>query len=88
MLPQTAFSFLMGEEYFIVCVCCVYICVCVCIYTHCIFIHSSGHQTVSSVVNSVAVNTGVHVSFQSIVFPRYVPKSGIARSYDSFFLVC
>ena len=40
-------------------------------------------------VSSAAVNVGVHVSFQinvSILF-RYMPRSGIARSYGSSFLV-
>jgi len=36
---------------------------------------------VLAVVNSAAVNTGVHVSFWSIVFSRYVPTSGIAGSH-------
>ena len=37
------------------------------------------------IINSTAVNIGVHVSFQSrvFVFSRYVPRSGIARSYDN-----
>ena len=36
-----------------------------------------------AVVNSAAVNVVVHVSFQIMVFPRYMLRSGIARSYDS-----
>ena len=36
--------------------------------------------------NSVAVNIGVHVSFQIRVFlfSRHMPRSGIARSYSNF----
>ena len=35
------------------------------------------------IVNSTAVNVGVHVSFQAIFFSRYMPRSGIAGSYGS-----
>ena len=35
------------------------------------------------IVNSAIVNIGVHVSFQSTVLSRYMPRSGIARSYGS-----
>ena len=34
-------------------------------------------------VNTAAVNTGVHVSFQSVVFSRYMPRSGVAGSYGN-----
>ena len=59
---------------------CVFLCVCVCVYH--LFIHSSvyGHLGciyVLAVVNSVAVNTEVHVSFQISVFSGYIPKGGI-----------
>ena len=74
-----------------------YVCVCVCVYTHThtyiyihhiFFIHSSvnGHLGcfhVLATVNSALMNTGVHVSFQIIVFSRYMPRSGIARSCGS-----
>ena len=38
-----------------------------------------------AIVNSAAMNIGVHVSFQMrvFVFSRYMPRSGIARSYGS-----
>ena len=36
-----------------------------------------------AIVNSAAMNIGVHVSFQIMVFSGYVPRSGIARSYGS-----
>ena len=40
---------------------------------------------VLAVVNSAAVNTGVHVSFQIrlLVLSRYTLRSGTARSYGS-----
>ena len=55
---------------------------------HIFFIHSSvnGHLGcfhVLAIVNSAAMNVGVYVSFQSMVFSRYMPRSGIARSYGS-----
>ena len=55
---------------------------------HSFFIHSSvdGHLGcfyVLDIVNSAAVNIGVHVSFQNMVFSRYMPRSGIAGSYGS-----
>ena len=37
-----------------------------------------------AIVNSAAMNTGVHVSFQIMVFSGCMPSSGIAGSYDSF----
>ena len=36
-----------------------------------------------SIVNSTAVNIGVHVSFWIMVFSGYMPSSGIAGSYGS-----
>ena len=54
----------------------------VCIY-HIFFFHSSvdghlGYFHVLSIVNSAAVNIGVHVSFWIMIFFRYMPRSGIA----------
>ena len=51
---------------------------------HIFFIHSSvdghlGHFHVLSIVNSVAVNIGVHVSFWILVFSGYMPMSGVAH---------
>ena len=46
----------------------------------------SGHLGcfhVLAVVNSAAVNIGVHASFQIIVFSGYMPRSGIAGSYGN-----
>ena len=63
---------------------CVYVCVCV---SHIFFIHSSvnGHLVCFlAIVNSAAMNTGVHVSFQTIVLSGYMPWSEIAGSYGNF----
>ena len=38
---------------------------------------------VLAIVNSAAVNIGVHVSFGIMVFSRYMHRSGIAGSYGS-----
>ena len=55
---------------------------------HIFFIHSSvdGHLGcfyVLAIVNSAAVNIEVCVSFQIMVFSRYITRSGIAGSYGS-----
>ena len=55
---------------------------------HIFFIHSSvdGHLScfyVLAIVNSAAMNIGVHVSFRIMVFSGYMPRSGIAGSYGS-----
>ena len=39
---------------------------------------------VMAIVNSAAMNTGVHVSFSVMVFSGYMPSNGIAGSYGSF----
>ena len=71
----------------------VYIPLCVCIYIHThttSLIHSSvdGHLGcfhVLAIVTSAAMNIGVHVSFRIrvFVFSGYMPRQGIAESYDS-----
>ena len=58
---------------------------------HSFFIHSSvnGHLGcfhVLAIVNSAAVNTGVHVSLSLLVSLGYMPSSGVAGSYGSFIL--
>ena len=55
---------------------------------HIFFIHSSvdGHLGcfhVLDIVNSAAMNIGVHASFWIIVLSGYMPRSGIARSYGN-----
>ena len=55
---------------------------------HCILIHSSadGHVGcfhVLDIVNSAAVNIGVHVSLSILVSLVYMPSSGIAGLYGS-----
>ena len=55
---------------------------------HIFFIHSSvdGHLGcvhVFTSVNSAAMNTGVHVSFQIRDFSRHMPKDGTAGSYGN-----
>ena len=37
-----------------------------------------------AIVNSAAMNNGIHVSFSILVSSRYVPRSGIAESYGGF----
>ena len=56
---------------------------------HSFFIHSSvnGHLSrfhVLAIVNSTAVNTGIHVSFEILVSSGYMSRSGIAGSYGGF----
>ena len=53
-----------------------------------VFIHSSVDEHLASfhaltIVNSAAVNTEVHASFQITVFSGYMPRDGIAGSYSS-----
>ena len=55
---------------------------------HIFLIHSSvsGHLCcfhVLAIVSSTAMNTGVHVSLQTMVFSGYMPRNGIAASYGS-----
>ena len=63
------------------------VCMCVCMY-HIFFIHSSAvgyldYFHVLTILNSAAMNTGVHVSFSIMVFSGHMPNSGTAESYDS-----
>ena len=56
---------------------------------HNFFIHSSVHGHlgcfhVLAIVNSAAVNNGIHVSFSIFVTSGYMPRSGIAGSYGGF----
>ena len=56
---------------------------------HSFFIHSSVNEhlgcfRVLAIVNSAAVNIGVHMSFWIMAFSGYMPSSGVAGSYGSF----
>ena len=56
---------------------------------HEFFIHSSvnGHLGcfyILAIVNSAAVNNGIHVSLSILVSSGYMPRSGIAGSYGGF----
>ena len=56
---------------------------------HSFFIYSSvnGHLGCFhflAIVNSAAMNNGIHVSFSILVSSEYVPGSGIAGSYGDF----
>ena len=60
---------------------------CVCVY-HNFVIHSSVHGHLGSlhvlaIVNSVAMNIGVHMSFSIMVFSDYMRRSGIDGSCGS-----
>ena len=75
ILEWVAISF--SREYFTVCM------------YHTFFICSSvnGHLDcfqVLAIVNSVAMNTGVHMSFWIIVLSGYMPRSGISYSCCNF----
>ena len=53
------------------------------------FIHSSvdGHLgcfDVLAIVNSAAMNNGIHVSFSSLLSSGYIPQSGIVGSYGQY----
>ena len=67
---------------------CVYIYIYIYIYNN-VFIHSSvdgylGCVHVLGIVNSAAMNNGIHVSFSILVSSGYLPRSGIALSYGGF----
>ena len=56
---------------------------------HNFFIHSSvnGHPSffqVLAIINSAAMNTGVHVAFWTVVFSGYMPSSGITSFFKEF----
>jgi len=59
------------------------------IFIYHIFMHSSvevhlGHFHILAIVNSATINVRLHLSFEIIVFSRYMSRSGIAGSYTGF----
>ena len=61
--------------------------VCVCVYIPCLSLHSpvDGHLScfhILAIVNSAAINIGMHVTFKIRIFSRYVPRSGILGSLE------
>ena len=53
------------------------------------FIHSSvngylGYLRALVILNSAAMNIGMHVFFEIIVLSRYTPRNGIAGSYGNY----
>ena len=58
-----------------------------CIYDTTLSIHINGHLGcfyVLAIVNSAAVNNGIHVSFSILVSSEYMPRSRITGSYGGF----
>ena len=60
---------------------------------HSFFIYSFvnghlGYLPVLAIINSAAMNTGIHVSFSIMVFSDSMSSSSIVGSYGSFILVC
>ena len=56
---------------------------------HNFFIHSSvdghlGYFHVLAIVNSAAINNGIHVSFSILISSGYMPRSEIAGSFGGF----
>ena len=66
-----------------------YIHICTCMYLYvcmyeCKYLYPFICQWKFRLLPCPAMNTGVHVSFGTMVFSGYIPSSGIAGSYGSF----
>ena len=65
---------------------CVCVCVCICIYTHIpplLYLSSVADKHlgcfhVLAILNSAAMNIGLLVFFETIVFSEYMPTNGVA----------
>ena len=62
---------------------------CTCTHSVTLSLQSSADERlgcfhVLSIVNSAAMDIGVHVSFQILVSSKYVSRNGIAVSYSTF----
>ena len=56
-------------------------------YIFFIYLSVDGHLGcfyVLAIVNSAAMNIGIHVSFSILVSPEYMPRNGTAGSYGGF----
>ena len=56
---------------------------------HNFFIHSSADEHlgcvhVLAIVNSAAMNNGIHVSFSILVSSEFMPRRGVGGSYGGF----
>ena len=65
------------------------VCVCVCV-SHILYSSVNGHLGyfhILAIVNTATMSIGVHVSFQVIIFSRYMPRGEIVGSYSHAILV-
>ena len=67
-------------------------CVCVCVHvrvSHILYSSVNGHLGyfhILAIVNTATVSIGVHVSFQVIIFSRYMPRGEIVGSNSNSIL--
>ena len=60
-----------------------YICTTIFLIHYSVYGHLGCFLNVLVVVNSAAMSIEVHVSFRTVFFSGYMPRSGIVESYDS-----